>query len=500
MFRSRGSGILLHISSLPSRYGIGDLGGGARAFVDFLADAGCSFWQILPLNPTATSHGNSPYSSFSAFAGNPLLISPELLVEGGYLEGSALKDYPQCPHDSVDFERVTHAKRRILEAAFKASRAAMEGASEFRSFCSANAHWLDDYALFMSLKDHFGGAGWVHWPAEVRDRDGYVLRDLSERLDERIQMEKFFQFIFFGQWSSVKTYCKRRNIQIIGDIPVYVTHDSADVWANRRVFKLDEAGKPVFVSGVPPDYFSATGQLWGNPVYNWEVLRETRYEWWVRRFEHNLSMFDIFRIDHFRGFVAYWEVDASELTALNGRWVEAPVHDFFRTLFRHFPQLPVIAEDLGFITPDVRETMQVLGLPGMKILLFGFGGDLAFHPYVPHNYIRNCVAYTGTHDNNTIQGWFRGEASPEEKERFFEYVGREVPDGEIHWEMVRLLMASVASAVIVPMQDILGLPETGRMNFPSSPSGNWSWRLLPDQLAESIKLKMNNMNNIYGRI
>lgn len=500
MFRSRGSGILLHITSLPSRYGIGDLGRGAREFVDFLVGCGCSFWQILPLNPTATSHGNSPYSSFSAFAGNPLLISPDLLVENGYLSQEELRDYPTCSDESVDYELVAKAKRRMLEGAFNAIRESLGGSAEFRAFCTHHEHWLDDYALFVALKEHFGGASWAGWPSQVRDRDRYVLMDLSERLNDRILREKFFQFLFFSQWASLKAYCKRRNIQIIGDIPVYVTHDSADVWANRRAFKLDDAGNPLFVSGVPPDYFSATGQLWGNPVYNWEALREVRYDWWIRRFEHNLSTFDIFRIDHFRGFVAYWEVDASEMTALNGRWVEAPVDDFFRTLFRHFPQLPVIAEDLGFITPDVREKMQVLGLPGMRVLLFAFGGDLAFHPYVPHNYIRNCVAYTGTHDNNTIRGWFRGEASKEERDRFFAYVGREVPEGEIHWEMVRVLMASVANVVIVPVQDVLGLPESGRMNLPSSPAGNWCWRLLPNELTESVRLKMHEFNVIYGRI
>lgn len=500
MFRSRGSGILLHITSLPSRYGIGDLGSGARKFVDFLTGCGCSLWQILPLNPTATSHGNSPYSSFSAFAGNPLLISPDLLFESGYLSEAELKDYPLCPEDAVDFELVTHAKFRILDAAFSTVRESLNGGTEFRAFCTDQAHWLDDYALFMALKEHFGGSAWVNWPSQVRDRDRYVLRDLSERLDERILKEKFFQFIFFSQWAELKAYCKRRNVQIIGDIPVYVTHDSADVWANRRTFKLDGEGNPLFVSGVPPDYFSATGQLWGNPVYDWDALRQVRYDWWIRRFEHNLSTFDIFRIDHFRGFVAYWEVGASEMTALNGRWVEAPVEDFFRTLFRHFPQLPVIAEDLGFITPDVRETMRVLGLPGMKVLLFAFGGDLAFHPYAPHNYIRNCVAYTGTHDNNTIQGWFHSEASPEERGRFFAYAGREVPDGEIHWEMVRLLMASVACVVIVPMQDILGLPGTSRMNFPSSSAGNWRWRLLTSELTESMQKKFHDINIIYGRI
>lgn len=500
MLRQRRCGVLLHVTSLPSPYGVGDLGQGARSFIDFLSASGQSYWQILPLNPTGTVFGNSPYSSFSAFAGNPLLISPESLERDGYVSQGQWDGKPVFSDETVDYEEVTSLKERILSAAFENSKSGLDKDPLFLTFVDENAFWLEDYALFLALKEHFNGSLWVEWPEDVRHRREDSLNHYRSTLAEKILKEKFLQFLFFRQWIELRKYCNDRQIQIIGDIPIYVNYDSADVWAQPDIFKLDEDRRPVFVAGVPPDYFSSTGQLWGNPVYDWDVLRKQGYGWWIHRFEHNLKMFDVFRIDHFRGLVAYWEVAASEDTAINGKWVEAPVDDFFKTLFRHFPYLPVIAEDLGVITPDVREAMSKHGLPGMKLLIFAFGDNLPEHPYAPHNFIRNCVVYTGTHDNNTIKGWLRHEANDDEKSRFFEYLGREVNEDEASWEMMRLLYMSVANVVIIPMQDILHLGEEARMNFPSRADGNWRWRLPSKKLTVNLATELFNFAKIYGRI
>ncbi len=495
----RGSGILLHISSLPSPYGIGDMGPTAYRFVDFLAKAKQNFWQILPLNPTCTVYGSSPYSSFSAFAGNPYLISPELMVEEGILDRADTEVLPAFPGEKVDYGSVTEYKDMILSAAFRKMRRQMNFDSEFERFCSENSYWLDDYSLFISIKQHHNGDEWSRWPEELRDRVQSSLDEWAVKLREQVLKEKFLQYIFFRQWHALKLYCESRNIQIIGDIPIYVNYDSSDVWANPRIFRLDNDKRPLAVAGVPPDYFSATGQLWGHPVYNWDVLKDTGYSWWIKRIEHNLNLFHMFRLDHFRGFVAYWQVSAGEKTATKGRWVEAPAMDFFNTLFRHFTHLPLIAEDLGVITPDVKEVTNLFGFPGMRVLLFAFGEDLPDHPYAPHNYIKNCVVYTGTHDNNTIRGWFKRETTPEVRKRLFTYIGREVSERDIHWEMIRLAMGSVADMVIIPMQDILGLGENKRMNLPSTKSGNWQWRLMPEQVTPLLTTRLSEMTSIYGR-
>jgi len=313
-------------------------------------------------------------------------------------------------------------------------------------------------------------------------------------------MEKFLQYLFFKQWFSLKNYCNSKNIQIIGDVPIYVSFDSVDVWANPGIFKLDKKKMPTFIAGVPPDYFSKTGQLWENPVYRWDVLKETRYSWWVKRIEHNLRLFDVIRLDHFRGFVAYWEVPANEKTAINGKWIEVPAEDFFSTLLKHFPNLAIIAEDLGFITPDVIEVIDHFRFPGMKLLIFAFGDDFPKSSYLPHNHTKNCVVYTGTHDNNTVKGWWRREASPEDRKRLFKYIGREVEEGNIQWEFIRLAMMSVADMVIIPMQDILGLGEEARMNLPATAEGNWEWRLIPEQLTPSLAKRLSEMTEIYGRV
>ena len=497
--QTRKSGLLLHITCLPTRYGIGDFGPSAYRFADFLAAGGQAVWQLLPLGPTLTVCGNSPYFSYSAFAGNPLLISPDLLVESGFIEGRDIPQPPGFSGDRVDFQEVSRFKYQLLYKAYERFKNRAHSDCEFSRFCQKNCDWLDSHALFSSLKEHFRGVSWIDWPRELRDFDHAAIREWEERLQEQMLAAKFFQFLFARQWADLKRYCNQKNIQILGDIPIYVSLDSVDVWANPGIFKLNEHKQPVSVAGVPPDYFSATGQLWGNPVYNWDRLREQRYAWWIKRVERNLELFDVVRLDHFRGFVGYWEVPAQETTAINGKWVEAPAKDFFNTLLRRFPYLPIVAEDLGTITPDVREIMLAYGFPGMKLLLFAFGDDLATNPYVPHNHVQNCIVYTGTHDNNTAKGWFRMEAREEDKERLFRYLGRRVEQDTVHWELVKLAMMSVANTVILPMQDVLGLDESARMNVPSQAMGNWEWRLRAEYLTPEVSQQLRTLTYTYGR-
>jgi len=495
----RGSGILIHIPSLPSPFGIGDFGPWAYRFADFLAAAKQSFWQILPLSPTEPAFANSPYHSTSAFAINPLFISPELLVQDGLLDAEDIRSLPDFPEGRIDYETVAAYKRKLFYKAYESFKKVTNN-YEYEAFCRENSHWLDGFSLFIALKAHFHGKVWSEWPGEIKDAQGDLLRSFQEKLRDRIDLEKFLQFTLFKEWSSLKLYCNRKGIRIIGDIPIYVQYDSADVWRNPEIFNLDKEKRPCAVAGVPPDYFSETGQLWGNPVYRWEELKATGYNWWIKRIEHNLKIFELVRVDHFRGFVGYWEVQAGESNALNGRWVEAPAHDFFKTLLKRFPYLPVIAEDLGVITPDVSEVMEHFGFPGMKVLLFAFGEDISTNPYIPHNLVKNCVMYTGTHDNNTVRGWFEREASPEDRKRLFQYMGREVPGNEVPWEFIRLAMMSVADTVIIPMQDILSLGEDARINLPATTKGNWEWRLLPPQLTPRISGSLLEMTEIYGRI
>jgi len=489
----RGSGILLHVTSLPSPFGVGDLGPWAYRFVDFLAEARQSFWQVLPLTP-----GASPYNAMSAFAGNPLLISPERLVEDGWLAPEDLASPPDLPEHRVDYPRAQALKRSLLERAFERFERHRR-APGYRQFVEVQAAWLEDYALFVALTEHFGGLPWDRWPPPLRDRHPAALDRARRRLSRRVAMEKFWQYLFFRQWTDLRAYARARGIQVIGDLPIYVDYHSADVWAHPELFKLDDQKRPTHVAGVPPDYFSATGQRWGHPVYRWDVLRQRGYDWWVRRIAHALSLYDLVRIDHFRGFVAYWEVPAHEPTAVHGYWVEAPAEDFFRTLSKHFPCLPIIAEDLGVITPDVREVMERWGFPGMRVLLFAFGPDMPTNPYAPHHHVRHCVVYTGTHDNNTVRGWFEQEASDEDRRRLFRYLGRTVTADEVAWEMVRLAMMSVADRVILPMQDVLGLGAEARMNTPGTPEGNWEWRLRPHQITPELARRLADLTETYGR-
>jgi 4-alpha-glucanotransferase len=496
----RRSGILLHITSLPSPHGIGDLGPEAYRFVDFLHEAGQSLWQVLPLNPTSTVHGNSPYSSFSAFAGNPLLINLDRLIEEGFLTAVDLESVSSFAAERVDYEAVTAYKLLCLKRAAASDRGRdLTKDPGFRSFCSSNGSWLDAYTLFMALKEHFSGAPWYEWPRELRDREPDAVAEMKERLAAKMFQEMLFQYIFYRQWNELKAYCNRKSIQVMGDVPIYVSLDSADVWCTPHVFKLDPKKRPVFVSGVPPDYFSETGQRWGNPVYDWNVLKKSRYEWWLKRIEHTLKLFDLVRIDHFRGLVGYWEIPASEETAVKGEWVEAPARDFFNTLLRHFPILPIIAEDLGLITPDVREVMHLFRFPGMKVLQFGFYGDVADNPYAPHNHVNDCVIYTGTHDNNTIRGWFRTELNVSDQAQLKQYLGGALDEHDIHWHMIRLAMMSVADTCVVPLQDLLGLDEDARMNVPAMASGNWRWRFRRDALTQDLALKISKLTRMYGR-
>lgn len=493
----RASGILLHITSLPSPFGIGDMGPEAFRFSDFLAESKQGFWQILPLNPIDPAYGNSPYHTIAAFAGNVLLISPEVMVREGLLAQKDIepREYPQ---GRVDYDAVIAHKANLFGLAYERFTQAKDHEA-YQRFCSENASWLDDFSLFAALKSHFKGIAWNEWPAEVRDREAGALQSLKKDLHDSIEREKFLQYLFFSQWFALKQYCNEKDIQIIGDMPIYVDYDSVDVWTHPEIFKLGENKMPVAVAGVPPDYFSATGQLWGNPVYQWDKLKERGYDWWVQRMEHMLRLFDVVRIDHFRGLIAYWEVPAGEQTAVNGKWVKAPTEGLFSTLFRRFPSLPVIAEDLGVITPDVKKVMRRFELAGMKVLLFAFGEDNPLHPYLPHTYERNAVVYTGTHDNNTIRGWLEKEATPEAKERLFRYLGRKAPAQNIPWELIRLAMMSVADLAIIPVQDILGLGAEARMNQPGTGQGNWEWQMMSGQLTPKVAEKLRTITETYGR-
>jgi 4-alpha-glucanotransferase len=495
----RGSGILLHLTSLPSPHGIGDLGPGAYEFAGFLAQTKQSYWQVLPLNPTDPVYGNSPYSGISAFAGNTLLISPDLLLEEGLLSQEDLEPLPSFPKARCDFSQVIHCKSRLLERAYQRFDRRGKGRESFEAFCSESPSWLEDFSLFVVLKKRFEGKVWNQWPRELRDRNLKSLEAIKEECRDQLEKEKFYQYLFFKQWQSLRAYCQEKDVHLLGDLAIYVSFDSADVWANPGLFKLDRKKRPTFVSGVPPDYFSETGQLWNNPVYRWNVLKKRGYQWWMDRIAHNLNLFDVLRIDHFRGLVAYWEIPAGERTTINGKWVKVPVKDFLSTLKNTFPGLPIVAEDLGLITPDVREVMDRFALPGMKVLMFAFGEDHPMHPYLPHTYEKNCLVYTGTHDNNTVRGWFEDEASPEDKRRLFRYLGREVPGEEIHWALIRLAMMSVAKWVILPMQDVLGLGTEARMNRPSIAHGNWEWRLLPGQVTPLVSERLLEITEASGR-
>ena len=495
----RKSGALLHITSLPSPFGIGDLGPGAYAFVDFLAAAKQSLWQMLPLNPTDPACGNSPYSSSSAFACSTLLISPERLLQEGYVRQDQLGAMPAFSQDACLYDEVTAFKKGVLAAAYENFSSSSMDRGPFAQFCEANKDWLDDFALFSVLKSEANGTMWIDWPAELRDRKSKALSAAAKQHARKIEREKFFQFLFESQWVPLKRYANSKGVELVGDIPIYVNFDSADVWTNPSVFKLDAEKRQRVVAGVPPDYFSKTGQLWGNPVYDWDYLKKTGFEWWLKRLSRNLGLFDVVRIDHFRGLVGFWEVPAGHTTAEHGSWCPAPADDFLKAVKKRFPGLPLIAEDLGIITDDVKEVMKRHDIPGMRLLIFAFGEDNPEHPYLPHNFSENCVVYTGTHDNNTIRGWYDCEARPEDKRRLLEYTGKESTAESAAGDLIRLAMMSVARTAIFPLQDILGLGGQARMNFPGKPSGNWAWRYRPELLGHDTAARLRRFTEMYRR-
>ena len=499
MMHKRGSGILLHITSLSSPFGIGDLGPSAYQFADFLTQTKQSYWQVLPLSPTDHACGNSPYSSPSAFAGNPLLISPELLTESGFLKKRDIEEIPLFPEGRCDYASVISYKSGLLHRAYDSFKASGIKRDAFETFCKENEGWLEEFALFFVIKKYFKGKAWGEWEKDLRNRNSEYLDRIKKNLQDEVEQEKFYQYLFLTQWLSLKDYCNKKGIRFIGDVPIYVNHDSADVWAHSEIFNLNEEKRPLFIAGVPPDYFSKTGQLWGNPTFRWDRLQKTDYRWWFDRISYNLRLFDILRLDHFRGFVAFWEVPSTETTAMNGKWVKAPAYDFFTALLKRFPVHSFIAEDLGIITPDVKELMDRFGFPGMRVLQFAFGEDSPTHSYLPHNFIPNTIVYTGTHDNNTTKGWFENETTPQEKKRISRYLGKEVSSEQLPIELIRLGMMSVANTVMIPAQDVLGLGEEARMNRPSTLSRNWAWRLLPDQLTSSYAEMLLELTETYGR-
>ncbi len=500
---SRASGILLHPTSLPSQFGIGDLGKTAYEFVDFLDRSGQKLWQVLPLGPTGYEH--SPYiMNFSTFAGNPLLISLEELVSEGLLsqeELTPLADGENNDRSRVNFDAVIPHKTKFLRLAFERFQRSLNKQSEFEQFCEEKSAWLQDYALFMALLQAHGGKGWHTWEEAIARRQKSALQMAAEQLKDEVLYHKFLQFQFFRQWSKLRAYANDKNIKIIGDISIYVCHNSADVWATPEIFQLDpQSLEPAYVAGVPPDYFSATGQLWGNPVYDWEKLQQTNFAWWIERFRATLQYVDIVRIDHFRGFEAYWRVPATEETAINGEWVKAPGVEFFETLGQTLGSLPVMAEDLGVITPEVEQLRDRFNFPGMRILQFAFSGD-SDNPYLPHHYIQNCVVYPGTHDNDTTIGWWQ-QATAGEKQMVAKYLGYSSPEEikEINWEFIRMALASVASLAIIPLQDVLGLDSSARMNDPRVNAGNWRWRYTSSQqLTPQLSQLLLEMTQLYSR-
>lgn len=496
--KERGSGILLHISSLPSPYGIGDIGPAACRFVDFLAEAGQKYWQILPLAVTDPAHDDNPYHSISAFAKNPLFISPELMAADGLVDASDISHPPVFPGSRVDFSAVIPYKEMLFSRAYDRFRRS-GGMPAYDQFCTDNAEWLDDFALFSALHSDRPNIVWNQWPDALKNRNPDALGAERERLHNAFERTRFLQFVFQIQWERLRDCCHDHGITLIGDIPIYVDHDSADVWQHPEFFKLDAEGNPTVVAGVPPDYFSATGQLWNTPVYSWDLLKADNFSWWVRRLGHSLSHLDRVRIDHFRGLVACWEVPAGSPSAAGGEWVSVPADELLSAFARAFPRLPVFAEDLGIITPDVHEVMQKFSIPGMKVLLFAFEDGFPDTPYLPHNVIPGCYLYTGTHDNAPVRGWIEGEATAIHRARMRQYFGRDILPDEASQVFIRLAMSTVADTVIIPMQDLLGLGAESRMNRPGTDHGNWKWRFCDAHLTPEIRTSLRSMTAAYAR-
>jgi len=496
----RTSGLLLHPTSLPSPHGIGDLGPSARQFIDFLAAAGQGLWQMLPLGPTG--YRDSPYQCLSAFAGNALLISPDELLRLGWLQDSDLEGRPDFPQEQVDFGSVAPWKSRLLESAWMGfvERASEGDRAWYAHFCEREAFWLDDYALYHALKTQHELRPWTDWEPALAQRDPVALAEWSERHRDAIELQRFIQYVFHRQWSALRDYARARGVRLIGDIPIFVAHDSSEVWTHPEWFELDERGNPTVIAGVPPDYFSTTGQRWGNPLYRWPVLAADGYRFWVERLRRALELVDLVRIDHFRGFAGYWEIPASEETAINGRWVPGPGLELFQALKSALGEnLPLIAEDLGVITPDVESLRDTLGLPGMAVLQFGFedledgfGGSY----FLPHHHRRQLAVYTGTHDNNTLLGWWSERTEPL-RAQVLAYLNS---DGRaVNWDCIRVALGSVADLAIFPMQDVLDLGSEACMNRPGTTEGNWVWRYRADQLDPAVAERLLRLSRLYGR-
>ena len=493
----RSAGILLHPTSLPGNYGIGDLGDDAFRFIDFLKDAGQTLWQVFPLGPTG--YGDSPYQCFSAFAGNPLLISPDKLLEDGFLNKKDVEHIPQFNSSQIDYGAIINYKKSLLQKAFENFITDSNGTGkEFEKFCDEHNDWLEDFTFFMALKDAHGGKAWNEWDKKLVHRDEHELNKWKEKLSDEILYHKFVQFNFFKQWKAVKDYANKNKIKIIGDMPIFIAYDSADLWANKQLFSVDENGKLETVAGVPPDYFSPTGQLWGNPLYKWKEMKKDDYLWMRKRFSSLYELVDIIRIDHFRGFDAFWEIPGDAKTAESGRWVKAPGKEIFKSIKKHLGDVPILAEDLGVITPEVEALRDEFRFPGMKILQFAFGTDMETK-FLPHNYVPNCVVYTGSHDNDTTRAYFE-KAKKEENDiyehaqKYLNYYGDDIVD-----ELIRLAYASVARLVIIPMQDVLNLGGEARMNFPGKSGGNWTWRFSWGQIRENLTEHYKGLTILYER-
>jgi 4-alpha-glucanotransferase len=492
--KRRSAGILLHPTSLPGRYGIGDLGPLAYAWVEALARAKQTWWQILPLGPTG--YGDSPYQSYSAFAGNPNLISPDLLAREGLVAGSDLENV-HFPTDHVDYDNVTKFKDWLLDRAWQGFRGGAAGQlrPDFERFQREEAYWLDDFALFMAIKASRGGVSWLEWPADLKRREPAALGRARKELDYAVGLHRFRQFLFFRQWLALREHVHRCGVKLFGDAPIFVSADSADVWAHPDLFLLDKDRRPCVVAGVPPDYFSATGQLWGNPLYDWDKMKATGYAWWVSRLRANLQQVDLVRLDHFRGFEAAWHIPAGAPTAQTGEWVKGPAADLFRVLQRELGGLPLVAEDLGLISDEVHALRDDFGLPGMYILQFAYGGAVEFR-FLPHNHIRNAVVYTGTHDNDTTRGWW--ETITEGERNFLRKYDPHV-DEEPVWHLIRTAWASVADFALVPLQDVLNLGPEARMNTPGVPSGNWRWRCTEAMVSTAAMSRLADLTELYYR-
>jgi 4-alpha-glucanotransferase len=493
----RSAGILLHPTSLPGKYGIGDLGSEAYNFINFMEAAGQKLWQVFPLGPTG--YGDSPYQCFSAFAGNPNLISPEKLIEKGLLTEKDISSPPVSNPHKIDFGNIINYKKVILRKAYDtAISKSILTINDFKMFCDENSEWLEDYCFFMAAKEHHGGGLWTEWEEGLVKKDANTVKKWKQKLTEEINYNKFVQFVFFEQWTDIKKYANSKGIKIIGDMPIFIAYDSADLWAHKELFTVDENGGLIFVAGVPPDYFSATGQLWGNPLYKWDEMEKNDFLWWRQRMKQMLNLVDIIRIDHFRGFDAYWEIPGDAPTAEKGKWVKAPGKKLFNTIKKHLGSLPIIAEDLGVITKSVEALRDNFNFPGMKILQFAFGTGME-DKFLPHNFSQNCLVYTGSHDNDTTVAYFEKEKNNgndiyQHAQQYLNYFGDDITGA-----LIRTAYASVADLVIIPMQDILRLGGEARMNFPGKPGGNWHWRFSWGQVKHDTASYYKYLCELYER-